>query len=820
MPKTRGSSDTKLVSKKKPAVSLRAKTTVKKASSTSKKAVTKSTKSVKPPKKTTTKTVKSIPVVKKSTKKTPLKTKVSPKKTAARKVKSPTPRTKDIVIELPARMSIRAREKVLVLAETFEYDFYPAAATAARFGGVSFLIIGAFTAFSYLHPASFNIPVCDNTTCKAELISSTATQNKTTDVAIREVNSAELLTNIPDVINIQTEIPVEITNVITVDAYIKFLTSEGQQNVVVPVSAIGNGKYDILIDPSELPAANYDLKIKVKHDNQTSFIYYTLGTFFVAPKQTSQPVLLQPETQPSVETRSEITPVLDNQATTTKLADKDVLKVDTPIKEIANEPVIEKKASVAENQSVVEQKFSIAVDSQHSLSNNVSVSLKQPTEIKKVTLYLRPIQGLNSQSVDTSTSELGVTKFNSRQYPNGTYELYAQGFSDDVAELSNSLRITIDNTFSKEAVTAPTLDVERSLLQITSVLPERNTAVTEDNEEEDLSESSNKETVQTPIKERALEKLTNSTDELDMLFQAYAVAQQTGNASLINEAEQAIQTYRSELVSDALSDDNDKFIARELDDSLRVELEELKKKVRTFETIRRDRTESDSSIDTDGDGISDVDERALYNTNPLAADSDNDGFTDGAEIIGGFNPLDAKAEASIVYESPKEAVGVVTTEKLQVVTVEPDVEISPTKKDEPVQTKVTGRGLPNSFVTLYVFSTPTIVTVRTESDGSFEYTFSKELEDGEHQVFVALTNNTGEIIAQSEPFTFIKEAQAFTPVDAQSNILEIAPTQLADGSPYRVALAMSVLALGIILILLGVGLRANKPDELVVTNRS
>ena len=114
----------------------------------------------------------------------------------------------------------------------------------------------------------------------------------------------------------------------------------------------------------------------------------------------------------------------------------------------------------------------------------------------------------------------------------------------------------------------------------------------------------------------------------------------------------------------------------------------------------------------------------------------------------------------------------------------------------------------------------TIVTVQTEADGSFEYTFSKELEDGQHEVFVAITDNTGSIVAQIEAFTFIKQAQAFTPVDAESQSGTIAaPDLVTQTSPYRTALGMSVLALGILLLLLGVGLRSNKPDVVILEDR-
>jgi hypothetical protein len=248
----------------------------------------------------------------------------------------------------------------------------------------------------------------------------------------------------------------------------------------------------------------------------------------------------------------------------------------------------------------------------------------------------------------------------------------------------------------------------------------------------------------------------------------------------------------------------------------------LSDRVEQFETVRRERTENNSSIDTDQDGISDMDELILYQTDPNRADTDGDGFTDGAEIVSGFDPLDPSPEANVEYESPKETVGITITDKLLIEQVSPNIVIETGSTSEQIQTIVRGKALPRSFVTLYVFSTPTIVTVRTDESGLFEYIFTKELEDGEHQVFAALTNNSGEIIAQSEPFTFIKTARAFTPVDAQSSGSDSNPVYfIDDGSQtnvtYQVVMGIAVLALGVMLLLLGLGLRANKPEDIVVT---
>lgn len=44
--------------------------------------------------------------------------------------------------------------------------------------------------------------------------------------------------------------------------------------------------------------------------------------------------------------------------------------------------------------------------------------------------------------------------------------------------------------------------------------------------------------------------------------------------------------------------------------------------------------------DTDGDGLSDGEEVTRFGTNPLVADSDGDGFTDGVEVDASTDPLD------------------------------------------------------------------------------------------------------------------------------------------------------------------------------------
>ena len=54
--------------------------------------------------------------------------------------------------------------------------------------------------------------------------------------------------------------------------------------------------------------------------------------------------------------------------------------------------------------------------------------------------------------------------------------------------------------------------------------------------------------------------------------------------------------------------------------------------------------------DTDGDGLSDVDEVNLYGTNPLVADTDGDGMSDGAEVQYNLDPLNSDQDANGVLD--------------------------------------------------------------------------------------------------------------------------------------------------------------------------
>ncbi len=200
---------------------------------------------------------------------------------------------------------------------------------------------------------------------------------------------------------------------------------------------------------------------------------------------------------------------------------------------------------------------------------------------------------------------------------------------------------------------------------------------------------------------------------------------------------------------------------QEVVENARRAIIEYEKKIDIEQKQKQDRLSEYIFRDSDKDGISDYDEVKTYRSNPIVADSDSDGFNDGLEIRVGSNPLDPTAEDKIVYEEPREK-GTVDTKNFKIESVAVvEIEKTPEGDDVIKKIEIKGTALPNSFVTLYIYSNaPIIVTVKTNSEGVWTYQLDKELSDGTHEVYIATTDTTGKIAAKSEPLPFIKTASA------------------------------------------------------------
>jgi hypothetical protein len=225
--------------------------------------------------------------------------------------------------------------------------------------------------------------------------------------------------------------------------------------------------------------------------------------------------------------------------------------------------------------------------------------------------------------------------------------------------------------------------------------------------------------------------------------------------------------------------------------------------------------------DSDSDGITDYDEVNIYLTDPKKGDTNGDGVLDGQHLLLGTDPLlvvpamptstsqvstttsqppAPVSSGKITYEDPKFS-GDSKPDVVTVVNVKAIPVNSPDKGTTSIKLALSGSALPNSFVTLFIFSDPIVVTVKADESGAWTYTLDKELPDGTHQVLSAITDGGGHILAKSAPLPFVKQAFAISVGSPLFTAQPEAPGFFSGGSLYAlIATLVGVFALALVLI--------------------
>ncbi len=220
-------------------------------------------------------------------------------------------------------------------------------------------------------------------------------------------------------------------------------------------------------------------------------------------------------------------------------------------------------------------------------------------------------------------------------------------------------------------------------------------------------------------------------------------------------------------------------------------------------------------VDSDGDSVSDFDEVNLYHSDPTKKDTNGDGYSDGAAILGQTSVLSAgeafeDEQGKIVLgrgvsvENPKIA-GTTQSAKFAITTIAP---YEVTKNDNGVSEiqKIVfkGRALPNSFIKVFLFSEPVVVTVKADDMGNWTYILDKTLPDGTHTAYVALADGAGRVLAKSEPLPFVKEASAITVAGEQVLKTDAAFEKRFMGMSPVTVMALLVGVLGLALSVVGI----------------
>jgi hypothetical protein len=427
-------------------------------------------------------------------------------------------------------------------------------------------------------------------------------------------------------------------------------------------------------------------------------------------------------------------------------------------------------------------------------------------EASTVTLYAKRDGSATKQHIGIAkqvSRDIWLFRWNTREVPNAEYDVFAEVKNTYGTYTGEAVAIEVRNEVFVARSESQESEIEKieSAAKVGEVLEsplgEKEQTRNDDSDDESRSTANNND------EDSADVYLKKFREEIDAELQRFAAAQRSRDEARIDAAYDRIERLKESIVAGVSDSEEEKKLLRRID----TIVEEYKNAVIEVDALIAERVTQDVFRDSDNDGITDYDEISIFNTDPFSADTDGDGFIDSAEIENGFDPTNPRREVAIVHESPKEK-GVARPDVLKVTQIESVVEDGPVPDTDGVsaQAVISGTGLPNSYVTIYIFSTPVVVTVKTDEDGAWRYRFDKELEDGQHDVYVGVTDNAGRIVAKSEPFSFIKEAQAFSPVDAAvSGSAEVQDTTGTDQllSQYMVYLIISISVVSIVLVSLG-----------------
>ncbi len=744
-------------------------------------------------------------------------------------LKQPEKRSVVTGVILPTNMSKRSIEKSIVLKNDLNQYFERSIYLVSYVAAFCFILVGATVATSSLLSSN-------NLHLKAETLnSSDAVFEESSDTY--DSSEFNFISDIPD--NIIDSIPIyfTVTNVKNVVSKIKNINQTGFFDL--DMEKLQDDEYKSRIPADKLSHGYYQFIIYISPKNGDSAYAKSSDKFFVGSEE-DEKMFNHPKDE-DLESTTENDDISDSDSEIIEDSvtdpDGDVMIEEGSVvifdsdddsfssSESAPDTDSDKKTISTTDSGESDEVDISSVDDYHNIklilnddvmSGVTSVKVYPNLDYVYLELYARRLNSLSSRFVGLAAKYLDEWKFviDTKNLPNGEYVFFVK------AEIKNSVKVIKSKPYpiSIKNQSVYIEDDQESKPPEIVVIPIKYPEEREVLEIEDVYYSDD-ESFSEFAKKKADSILIINSTQINELLKRYSVARQTQDETLMAVSLGQIDKKREELSLHTLSVNDTKYLSEDIDAFLKKRITDSVNKIDLFEQVRKEKT-SNVSIDADGDGISDFDEIKLYGTDPKLADSDNDGVSDGVEVMKGFNPNDATSEAIIVFQSPKESVGLIRSDALvinEVLAVTQSISDGQgieTGGTVVVKAEIRGRALPNSFVTLFIFSDPITVTIKTDSDGSFVYTYEKELDDGQHEVYVVVTDNTGEIIAQSSPFTFIKTAQAFTPVGATEDSV-VTPESVIESSQqgYNVAVGIGILAFGIILLMLGIGL---KPKDEVI----
>ena len=458
-------------------------------------------------------------------------------------------------------------------------------------------------------------------------------------------------------------------------------------------------------------------------------------------------------------------------------------------------------------------------------SGTVTLTLVVP-EANEVALFAVPANSLTERYIGTaikfSQTEWRTT-IDSTQIPNGDYMMYAKitnkygsyksnnkifkvananvPFTIATTTVTDTLFASVTQTQNDFDTREPKKNIAEAL--ITLITP-HDVSSTTNVVATTSSSTKNAHTAKNSggLSVRAAAYLSRLESSLQTSFSILTVTLHSGDTKEVSRAKARINAFTKENLDQMNTD----FLTG-IDQSTQQQVRDRFASLVDSEVARIERREqsivekftTQVTTDTDHDGVSDFDELHTTHTNSTSADTDSDGYTDGAEFVAGFNPNDAALDAVVMTQSPESA----GPERPDILSVRSVAVLGKTQAEHQPQVLITGKGLPNSFIFLYLYPSGLLFTAKTDAYGVWNYVLGLTLGDGRRQLIAAYPDNAGSIIAKSKVFTFTKHSDIYTFGSSLSSSNIAAAAEPMPQGLFTLAIALGVVSVGLLLIIIG-----------------
>lgn len=467
------------------------------------------------------------------------------------------------------------------------------------------------------------------------------------------------------------------------------------------------------------------------------------------------------------------------------------------------------------------------------LKGQIKIEIKVE-EASLVEFYLRRPQSLQEiylgKAISLEKNRWGLN-WDATKTPNGEYHLFSK-ITNQYGEYSGlAITITINNAITRDEKAEKILATQITAAEEAIKKEERAMTQTEGQTKEEIQKSmkglvqETQEILEEPQKEMAEPKVSEELEESSKEIEGdieKLVEKVKEEATATEEELEKIRKEKEEIKKEIIEKATEpiKPIEELAKEEVKPQILEKKKKaeekIRSLlgemerEILEKEKTKIEIAKkflkDSDNDGLPDHEEMRL-GTNPFNPDSDGDGFLDGIEIATGYDPLKPGPADKIVYQDPRKVepkeANIYKVERVEMVTL-PTGELG---------IKFEGKGRPNSFVTLYVFSPLLVLTTKTDGNGYWEYILDKPLSEGYHEIYVTVTNNGGEITARSEKFSFLVKPGGVAAIKPPEKGI-ISPAEEFQKVFILLIVAIIILAIGIALTIIGILTKRAKEKEL------